>query len=292
VAGLRGALGRPEARETLRQLVLNEGEGASVLMLQETKLQTKHVAEVEAQLLDALPGDRREWRAAWSCSSERKGYAGVCTLWRTPFSDAALRWCGCLPLSVDDEHEAGREGRVLNLKLALAKGDRETVLQLVNVYTPNAGAQLQRLSYRTQQWDERFRSAVLELCRTRGELACVGGDMNVAVGDDDLYNPDERRVDKQAGTTPEERASMRSWFEPPYSFTDAYRALHPLARGQFTYWSLRARNRPRNRGLRLDYFLLSEHVPRAALLNCQNLHRLHGSDHCPVVLTLDLDALR
>lgn len=42
------------------------------------------------------------------------------------------------------------------------------------------------------------------------------------------------------------------------AFSDAFRIAHPHAEGQFTFWSQRARARPINRGLRLDYFLLCE----------------------------------
>eukprot|EP00966_Prymnesium_polylepis_P223057 5159568-Prymnesium_polylepis.1 len=42
---------------------------------------------------------------------------------------------------------------------------------------------------------------------------------------------------------------------------DAYREVHPAAAGQYTYWSQRARNRPRNRGLRIDYFLVGGAMP-------------------------------
>eukprot|EP00966_Prymnesium_polylepis_P231898 5364829-Prymnesium_polylepis.1 len=42
---------------------------------------------------------------------------------------------------------------------------------------------------------------------------------------------------------------------------DAYREVHPTATGQYTYWSQRARNRPRNRGLRIDYFLVDGAMP-------------------------------
>ena len=60
-----------------------------------------------------------------------------------------------------------------------------------------------------------------------------------------------------------------------------------------TRWSQRARNRPVNRGLRLDYFWLSASVPRAAVLEVQHLQRLpmHGSDHAPVLLEIDLAQL-
>ena len=48
-----------------------------------------------------------------------------------------------------------------------------------------------------------------------------------------------------------------------------------------------------NRGLRLDYFWLSASVPRAAVLEVQHLQRLpmHGSDHAPVLLEIDLAQL-
>jgi hypothetical protein len=54
---------------------------------QETKLQSHHVAEIEPHLLCTLnalsPGTKPggSWRAAWACSTARKGYAGVATLW-------------------------------------------------------------------------------------------------------------------------------------------------------------------------------------------------------------------
>ena len=43
--------------------------------------------------------------------------------------------------------------------------------------------------------------------------------------------------------------------------SDGFRQAHPDASGQFTFWSQRAQGRPRNRGLRLDYFLLCEVSP-------------------------------
>ena len=50
---------------------------------------------------------------------------------------------------------------------------------------------------------------------------------------------------------------MRETLEPQGGMVDGFRHVHPNAQGQFTYWSQRARNRPRNRGLRIDYALVS-----------------------------------
>ena len=88
VAGLRALLRGETGCESLRWLAAEEG--IDVLLLQETKLQESHVAEVEPKLLelldaasgqDASADGAPSWRAAWACSTARKGYSGVCSLW-------------------------------------------------------------------------------------------------------------------------------------------------------------------------------------------------------------------
>lgn len=230
VAGLRGLLGRDAGVATLRHLV--DEEEVDVLMLQETKLQEHHVPQVEADLLGVLDGGGGRWRAAWACSTARKGYSGVATTWcdRRLGRFSATAHAHALP--IDPGHEADQEGRTLLLELPLAsvgsaEGSAEApvaTLGLLNVYTPNAGADLQRLDYRTGAagWDEQFRAALVRHLEpstpaepsggqraSPGRHLCVGGDLNVAVEDDDFFNPHEARMARQAGTTPQERESMR-----------------------------------------------------------------------------------
>ena len=231
---------------------------------QETKLQPQHVEDVEAALFDAIgiSGDGQEgsWRAGWSCSTARKGYSGVCTLWAHDRLVASGYGMACSALAVDPSHEAGREGRALLLELRPRVGDIDgdvdggdegshsggekggSTLGLVNVYTPNSGAALARLDYRTSGWDARFREAVLQL-RERVGAVCVGGDLNVAASEVDWYNPEEPRTLKQAGTTPEERASFALLTSP---LVDTFRAAHPDAAGQYSYWSQVRANGVRN----------------------------------------------
>ena len=302
VAGLRGLLKRDEGCATLRALV--DDEDVDVLLLQETKLQEIHVPAVEAQLLELLGGGggggASTWRVSWSCSTARKGYSGVATLWRERVGEAV-----CAPLAVDPQHEADREGRTLLWECRVGgsgggsgaagggAADGTSLLKLVNVYVPNAGADLQRLEYRTSAdggWDARLRLAVSDAAAD-GAHVCVGGDMNAVVEDADFHNPTAKHTLTQAGTTPAERASMRLYTAPPLSMSDAFRLLWPRKTGQFTYWSQRARSRPVNRGLRIDYFLLGSSVPAAAVVDAQHLQQLHGSDHAPILVELDLDQL-
>lgn len=113
--------------------------------------------------------------------------------------------------------------------------------------------------------------------------------------DADFFNPGEKRMEKAAGTTPEERASFGRLLQGA-GMVDTFRHFHPEAAGCYSYWSMRAGNRPYNRGMRLDYFLCSaglvqqqqgkgpEAFPRVldAFILDQEEALLGFSDHAPV----------
>lgn len=96
---------------------------------------------------------------------------------------------------------------------------------------------------------------------------------------------------KSAGTTPEERASFGQLLERA-GMVDTFRHFHPKATGCYSYWSVRAGNRPYNRGMRLDYFLASGGLvaggsnafPRVldAFIMDQEEALVGLSDHAPV----------
>lgn len=76
VAGLRALLNKtPEA---LQNLVTSQH--ADVLCIQEHKLQTLHVQDIQAKLADLLPG----WTSTFACCTDenRKGQSGVAMLFR------------------------------------------------------------------------------------------------------------------------------------------------------------------------------------------------------------------
>ena len=82
------------------------------------------------------------------------------------------------------------------------------------------------------------------------------GDLNVAHASFDCYNDGAKHLAKQAGLTPEERASFAEQLGD--GFVDGFRYMYPEAKGHYTYWSQRAGNRAPNKGLRLDYFICEE----------------------------------
>ena len=116
------------------------------------------------------------------------------------------------------------------------------------------------------------------------------GDLNVAHKNYEAYNFGAKHLDKQAGLTPQERASFQEQLDA--GFVDAFRELHPEAKGHYTYWSQRAGNRLPNKGLRLDYFVCdpamfsddSKVIARDSYMLPDQL----GSDHGPAVLELEI----
>lgn len=226
-------------------------EQADFFCLQETKMQPGQ-AEIPAD------GYRQYWNSA-----EKKGYSGTAIFAKRE------------PLSVamgigNDLHD--HEGRVITLEY-------ETFF-LVTVYTPNSQRELTRLMYRLC-WEEDFRLYLKRLDERKPVIVC--GDMNVAHKEIDLKNP--KTNVNNAGFTPQEREAMTKLLDA--GFVDTFRFLHPEETGAYSWWSYMFKARQNNAGWRIDYFLVSERIKDRIRQARIDAH-IMGSDHCPVVLEIDL----
>ena len=70
-------------------------------------------------------------------------------------------------------------------------------------------------------------------------------------------------------------------------FVDTFRFQHPDATGAYSWWSYRFNARKNNAGWRIDYFIVS-HRLQDKIKRAEILTDIEGSDHCPVLLELDL----
>ena len=227
------------------------GIGADAVCLQETKMQP-HQLELE------LPGYVQFWNSA-----EKKGYSGTAIF--TKHQPLAVTYGIGMP-----EHDT--EGRVITCEYEH--------FYLVTVYTPNAQQGLARIDYR-MEWEDAFRDYLLELDRVKPVIVC--GDMNVAHKEIDLKNPGPNRGN--AGFSDQERAAFSRLLES--GFTDTFRALHPELAGVYSWWSYRFHARDNNAGWRIDYFLVSDRL-RDRVETASILTEVYGSDHCPVMLEIEL----
>lgn len=156
------------------------------------------------------------------------------------------------------------------------------------MYVPNSGQGLKRLDYRVEQWDKDFLE-FMQGKHDRGPVIWLG-DLNVAHKAADVWNDGAKHLENQAGVTSVERASFQAQLDA--GFVDAFRKLHPTATGHYSYWSQRAGNRSPNKGLRLDYFICSSGLfseqSKVIVRDSYILKDQMGSDHCPVVLELEM----
>lgn len=151
---------------------------------------------------------------------------------------------------------------------------------LVNVYVPNSGQQLERLNYRAK-WDADFLKYIKDLEKVKSVI--IAGDFNVAHQPIDLKN-DKANYNKTAGYTQIEIDGMTNMIHA--DFVDSFRYLHPN-RVAYTYWNYRFKARERNTGWRIDYFLLSKALIHK-IKNSVILSEYYGSDHCPILLEVNL----
>lgn len=100
----------------------------------------------------------------------------------------------------------------------------------------------------------------------------------------DLANP--KTNTKNAGFTKEERDGMTHLLS--LGFTDAFRHLYPDTAKAYTFWTYMGNARGKNVGWRLDYFLTSKRLD-SAIADCLMRSDVLGSDHCPIVLLLNLN---
>lgn len=245
VNGIRAVL-----KKGFREFV--ERENPDVLCLQETKTPTGGFSL-------NIEGYYEYWN-----SPQRPGYSGTALLSKVK----PLKVMNGIGLTAHDN-----EGRVMTAEYE--------AFYLVNVYVPNSKRGLERLPYRTKEWDVDFLKYLKRLEKNKPVVFC--GDMNVAHQEMDLTYP--KANVKNHGFTPEERAGFDRIVQS--GFIDTFREFCADG-GHYTWWSPLSQCRSRNIGWRIDYFCISP-VLRKNLSKAWILREVMGSDHCPVAIQLEME---
>ena len=152
---------------------------------------------------------------------------------------------------------------------------------LVNAYVPNSQMNLKRKAYRLE-WDSTFREYIENLMMDKSVIIC--GDFNVTRSEIDVFAENERALNQERGLISDERADLEELLN--LGLIDVFRELNPDERS-YTWWSNRLNRRSLNRGWRLDYFLVSDDL-RDKIIDMKHLTDIEGSDHCPLMLELEI----
>ena len=248
VNGIRSAISK-------NWLAWLQATDADVVCLQEIKASPDVLTDLA--LIEQL-GYQHYWFPA-----EKKGYSGTAIF--TKQTPKHVEY-GCGIAHYD------REGR--NIRV-----DFEDV-SVMSVYFPSGSSGDERQDFKYKFLDE-FGEYINQLKWAYPNLV-VCGDYNICHRLIDIHNPKSNA--NSSGFLPEEREWMENFINS--GFIDSFRHINKEPHN-YTWWSFRANSRAKNLGWRIDYIMVTEplekHIKRAAILP-----DARHSDHCPVLLELDI----
>jgi exodeoxyribonuclease-3 len=158
-------------------------------------------------------------------------------------------------------------------------------LRVVSLYAPNGRVVGSPFYTGKLAWFERLARWVRETTTT-GEALLLGGDLNVAPTDADVW--DSAAVHGGTHVSEPERAAFRALLD--LGLTDAYHARNTEP-GRFSWWDYRAGMFHKNLGMRIDHVLVSppvaERVVDAEIDRAARKGPPVPSDHAPVIVDLD-----
>jgi len=193
----------------------------------------------------------------------KKGYSGVAVLTKEEPDHVEY---GCGIQKYDDE------GRLIRVDF----GD----VSIFSAYFPSGTMGDVRQKFKYGFLDD-FQLFINELKQKRPNLI-ISGDYNICHKPIDIHDP--VRNANSSGFLLEEREWISKFIDS--GFIDSFRFYNPEPHN-YSWWSYRANARARNLGWRIDYNMVSspleKRMKRAAILP----DAMH-SDHCPVLLELDL----
>lgn len=230
-----------------------QNSDVDVYCLQEVKMQE-----------DLFSQDMFKPKISYWNVAEKKGYSGVTTV-INPSLNVIKNQKG-IGSSLD------LEGRVITTEF-----DK---FILVNTYAPHSHRQLKRLEEK-----EIFMKDFLIFIQTLkiiNKPIIISGDLNVAHQDIDLYNYKNNK--KNAGFLPQERQWITDLEE--IGFVDVFRRLKPNEK-QYSWWGFAHNLRERDIGWRIDYFLV-DNILMSKVKDCYYLKNQLGSDHCPMLIEIDV----
>jgi exodeoxyribonuclease III len=268
VDSLNAALMGTSERAVLSQNVFKTiaEHNPDIIAIQETKLSSDGPTKKHMEILKDL---FENYQIVWNSSVEpaRKGYAGTMFLYKNNLTPVVTYPKIGAPGTMD------AEGRIITLEF-----DDFYVTQ---VYTPNAGDNLNRLDER-QIWDKKYAEYLEQLDKKKPVVAT--GDFNVAHKEIDLAHPNTNH--HSAGFTDEERQGFSNLLAK--GFTDTFRHIHGDVTGVYTWWAQRVKtSKINNSGWRIDYWLVSDRIADK-VVKSEMIDSGPRQDHTPILLEIEL----
>jgi exodeoxyribonuclease-3 len=239
-----------------------------VLLMQETKLADDDVpsAVFRAAGYDIAHHGEGQWNGVAIAS--RCGIDSVVTNFGQPLQRAKTSDVG------DDEPLA--EARMISAECG--------GIRVISVYAPNGRVVGSPFYAAKLAWFERLSHWIDRI--PPDASAVLGGDLNVAPEDIDVWDP--RACHGGTHVSEPERAALARLRRG--GRVDAYRLLHPEPE-RYTWWDYRAGNFHKNFGMRIDHLLVTAPLEQRVVWSEIDREARKGkpipSDHAPLVVDLD-----
>jgi exodeoxyribonuclease-3 len=187
----------------------------------------------------------------------------------------------------------GRQWFLTSVAILLACGLAEARMiaatcggvRVVCVYAPNGRTVGSEFYEAKLVWFDRL-AAWLGTAATPTEPLALGGDLNVAPADIDVWDP--KAAHGGTHVSPREREAIARLIG--WGLVDVYREQHPEP-GRYTWWDYRAGMFHKNFGMRIDHLLMTAPLAARAVAAEIDREARKGkpipSDHAPLVVDVD-----
>lgn len=158
-------------------------------------------------------------------------------------------------------------------------------LRVINVYMPNGdNIESPKFEYKLQ-WMREF-TKYIEQYLDSDEAVIIAGDFNVAITDNDIWNP--KNYIGSSISAPAAREIMQQWLDA--GWTDVWRKLHP-DEIDYTWYGYRGGDTVgKKQGLRLDYFLANKtaaKIIKQCEIDIAPRMAQKPTDHCGLMIKID-----
>ena len=214
----------------------------------------------------------------------QKTYNGVAILSKFPIEDIVKE----LPSYNIDENDD--QARYIEAVISV----KNSAIRVASIYVPNGNStsetgkavnQTEKFIYKMRFYDRLYKH--FQNIAGYNEIAVFGGDYNAALQDIDVYDPVSLK--DTICFHIDEKRKLRSLLNLGY--IDSFRQSNPQNQS-FTWWDYRGNAKQYNKGMRIDYLLISplaaDKLIKSEIEEKMVMERPKHSDHCPVTVYLEL----
>ncbi|MDB9761061.1 exodeoxyribonuclease III [Pelagibacteraceae bacterium] len=199
----------------------------------------------------------------------QKSYNGVAFLSKIKIENINLNF-------IKDELQ---QSRIITGDIQLKKKK----IKIINIYVPNGNPiNTEKYEYK-KKWLDCFLKSVKKTLSTEKNII-ISGDFNVIPDEIDVYDHNKFLDDALY------KIEIRKYFREliNYGFKDIFRLLKKNKQ-EYTFWDYMAGSWPKNYGMRIDHFLVSDNLLeniKAININQKPRGKTKPSDHTPIELEI------